>query len=156
MSDRVKRRIDYTEYHRTGRKVDKVDDIDRQLKRLSIADTEGGSESSTIQIGEDVDQERITVMTEVAQLEVEEATISGDIDDFLDENEIMEIGTRVEDYDCVSKRVEDMRALYRGKHIQLKSRLDDDTYNGKYGEDVAKKLSILKEYIKELKSKKNT
>ena len=56
-------------------------------------------------------------MGEVARLKNEEASISGDIDDFFDENIIKEIGNRAEDYDVVNKRVEDLRSLYRGKHI---------------------------------------
>ena len=74
-------------------------------------------------------------MDELATLTAEESTIAEDIDDYLDENPIKEIGQNIGDHDIVCKRVEDLRSIYRGRHKQLKTSMGDVDYKAKY--DIA-------------------
>ena len=59
--------------------------------------------------------------TNLDVLFADEATIPEDIDDFLEENVVADLGHSVEDYDMINKNVEGLRSAYRGKHNQLKS-----------------------------------
>ena len=93
-------------------------------------------------------------MGDVDRLRIEEETISGDIDDFLDENDIKEIGNKAEDHDVVNRKAEDLRSSYRGKHIQLKSAMADADYQENYGAGYTEKINSLKEYIKSLKAQR--
>ena len=95
-------------------------------------------------------------MDELATLTAEESTIAEDIDDYLDENPIKEIGQNIGDHDIVCKRVEDLRSIYRGRHKQLKTSMGDVDYKAKYDIAYTKKLDDMKKYIKLLKSQRQT
>ena len=69
---------------------------------------------------------------EVNRLIAEAATISEDIDDFLDENEVDEIGGSIDDYDMINKDIESLRSTYRSIHNKLKSAMEDGAYDAKY------------------------
>ena len=96
------------------------------------------------------------IMDELATLTAEESTIAEDIDDYLDENPIKEIGQNIGDHDIVCKRVEDLRSIYRGRHKQLKTSMGDVDYKAKYDIAYTKRLDDMKKYIKLLKSQRQT
>ena len=55
-------------------------------------------------------------MADPTRFAAEETTISGNIEDFLEENNIKDIGKNINDYDAVNKKIEELRSLYRGIH----------------------------------------
>ena len=173
MSERPKTRLEYKKYHNTGKKVPKVevddcsssssseavlpevDPVDHLEVEEDPVGRSGSSQSeSEVEVETDPTPQVVAIMGDVARLLIEEETISGDIDDFLDENIIKEIGNKAEDHDMVNRKVEDLRSLYRGKHIQLKSAMDDAEYQDKYNAGYQEKIKTLKEYIKTLKTQR--
>ena len=91
---------------------------------------------------------------DVNQLTVDEATVSEDIDDFLDENSVDEIGDDSSEYDSLAKRAEDFRSNYRSIHKQLLTTMGVEAYKEKYKESSVEKLELIKQYIKNLKHHK--
>ena len=95
---------------------------------------------------------RVTIMAD--QLIIEEATISDDIDDFLEENTIKEISSNVQDFDLVNRKAEELRTQYRGIHNKLKAVMGDQQYKDKFDISSSKKLEDIKLYIKALKTER--
>ena len=91
---------------------------------------------------------------DATQLSVAEATISDDIEDFLDENEVSEVGEDQSEYDALIKRAEDFRSNYRSVHNQLLAVMGDTPYAEKYQVNYINKLEAIKEYLKLLKVQK--
>ena len=89
-------------------------------------------------------------MADPIRFAAEEATISDDIEDFIEENNIKDIGKNVNDYDSVNKSIEELRSVYWGKHNKLKTVLHEIEYKDKYEVTYMKMLDIIKGYIKEL------
>ena len=90
------------------------------------------------------------------QLVIQEGTISQDIDDFLEENVIKEIGNNVADHDDICRRIETLRTSYRGMHNQLKASMDPGDYKDKYEVEYNERIQSIKDYIKCLKSKRRS
>ena len=93
--------------------------------------------------------ENLPVMAAREQLDVEQLTVSEDIDDFLEENEIEDIDT--EEFEQVGKRAEELRTLYRTVHNKLKTLLGAQVYADEYQAAAMEKLDAIKQYIKGLK-----
>ena len=93
--------------------------------------------------------ENLPVMAAREQLDVEQLTVSEDIDDFLEENEIEDIDT--EEFEQVGKRAEELRTLYRTVHNKLKTLLGAQVYADEYQAAATEKLDAIKQYIKGLK-----
>ena len=152
---RTKERWDYRKLHNTGERIRKIEDSseDQNSEDGIPEDYSPDKEDNYRSVDERTKKKRI--MGDPTQLAAEEMTISEDIEDFLDENIVKEMGNNVDDYDFVNKRVEELRSRYRGKHNQLKSVLKDDEYNDKYGDTYVNKLDEIKEYVRQLKAKRN-
>ena len=88
----------------------------------------------------------------ITALKVDFDTISEDIEDFFDENPLESISQTIEDHDLIIKEVENLRTVYRGKHNQLKSVLDEAEFNANYKEPYSNNITMFKEYIKSLTS----
>ena len=88
------------------------------------------------------------------QLLIDEATVSDDIDDFLEENEVKELGSNVQDFDIVNRRAEELRTQYRSVHNKLKAAMGEEPYKERFNESSAKKLEAIKSYIKALKQER--
>ena len=105
MSERPKTRLEYKKYHNTGDKVPKVEVDDCSSSSSSEAvlpevgsvdhleveedrvGRSGSSQSeSEVEVETDPTPQVVAIKEDVARLLIEEETISGDIDDFLDEN----------------------------------------------------------------------
>ena len=85
------------------------------------------------------------------QLQSEEATISEDVEDFLDENAVKDLGERLKDLDLANKRIEDLRTRYRSIHNRLKISLGDQPYKDSYEDSFKFRIAQIKDYIVELK-----
>ncbi len=127
----------------TGEEVSEYESVDEEFP------VEGDDHEIEVAGGE---SEANNEMANVEQLITDEATIYGDIEDFLDENVVNEIGKRIEDYDSTRKRIEELRSRYRGKHNQLKATMTEGPYGEKYGESYQKMIDAIKDYIKDLKA----
>ena len=177
MQRKAKRRWDYKEYNATGKKVEKVEELSEELSKLTLSndaedqvvnETSNSSSTSDIQVQltdrnqldhpdqQQDSQQQISntqeYKTEVTMaaanaLAIEESTISDDIDDFLEENVVKEIGSNVTDHDEVCKRIEQLRTAYRGKHNQLKASLEQNEYDGKYDKVYKERMESIKEYM---------
>ena len=99
---RRSKRLDYKVLHNTGEKVEKLpvhageestteDTLLKSLENLTIYDS--GS------------------MAEFKQLIATEATLSDDVDDFIQENPIEDIGSCIDDYDAINKKAEELRTV---------------------------------------------
>ena len=67
-------------------------------------------------------------MAQVQVLKSQVEAMVDDIEDFLDENPVKEIGNVVEDYDLVLTKIEELRSLYRQKISQSKPMIGDVEY----------------------------
>ncbi len=94
---------------------------------------------------------RTTTAMDLDQLTIDEATVSEDIDDFLDENDVLEVGDNPGDFDSLVKRAELYRTSFRGVHKQLSTVMGIEPYEQKYKEVCADKLDSIKKYLKDLK-----
>ena len=90
-------------------------------------------------------------------LSIEESTISDDISDFIDENQVEDMLDASES----DNKLEELRTGYRRKHKELKI-LSGISYEDLYGKSVENTLMLVKEYIggansfkKELAEKKS-
>ena len=97
-----------------------------------------------------INTHNITPTMDANQLAVEESTISEDIDDFLGENEVEDVGDELSDYDALAKRAEMFRSSYRNLHKQLQTVMAE-AYEPKYEPAYSNKLKSIKEYINSLK-----
>ncbi len=128
----------------------------------NIEDIQIGEPQSHFQYGEGQPQlqakgtTKIMGDAEIAKLSAEELTITEDIDDYMGENAIEEIGSNIHDHDDICKRIEDLRTLYRGKHNQLKSTMVNQEYIDKYGDVYSTKMAAIKDYIKSLKTQRKS
>ena len=98
----------------------------------------------------DITDEEGINMTTKEQLDIDSWTVREDIDDFLEENAIAEIGTNIQDFDNIAKRAEELRTQFRSVHNKLKS-LVGQAYQEEYGTAANEKLTEIKDFIKELK-----
>ena len=96
----------------------------------------------------------LATMAADPELVAEEATIAAEIDDFMDENIVQEIGNNVADHDYVCRRMEELRSHYRTKHNLLSRTMNGDQYKATYTDVFDAKLNTMKEYIKAVKAKK--
>ena len=93
-------------------------------------------------------------MSASKQLLIEVNTIFEDINDFLEENVINEIGSNIGDHDEMCRKVEELRTSYRGKHNQLRASMDLEEYQDKYEADYNECMQSIKQYIKCLKAQR--
>ena len=118
-----------------------------------------GEDQSLNQIEEDPTQSQLeeanqTMAAEITRLQAEELTIAEDAEDYMSENEIVSIGNNIHDHDDICRRIEEFRSLYRGKHNQLKSVMENEAYINKYAEEYDATIKKIKEYIKSLKEQR--
>ena len=77
-------------------------------------------------------------------------TLAEDIEDFLDEHKLEDLGGRVQDYDLANNKIEELRTQYRNVHYRLKTNLGEDPYNAQYETPYKATLVRIKEYIRSL------
>ena len=136
MSTRIKKRIDYQKLHNSGERVSKHNQSDE----TSNDQASGHSLSDSNQSNMD-------------EYVIEFNTITADIDDFLDENDIKEFDDHFESVDIIIDKVEQLRSKYRFLHEKLKS---FDEYDEKYGKQLEIRLATIKQYIKDAKTWKKS
>ena len=95
-----------------------------------------------------MDQEKIL------QLQAEQATLADDINDFLDENNLDDNISDIEDIESCISRIEQLRSKYRRTHKDL-SKLSNN-YETNYGKEFLETNGSIKCYIKEANRRKGT
>ena len=76
---------------------------------------------------------------------------AGEIEDFIDENAIADLGNDLDDFDHANRKIEDLRTLYRQRTSQLKVLMGNEQYEPEYADQVKETLDSVKTYIKDLK-----
>ena len=94
------------------------------------------------------------VMDVSADLLAEELAIAEDIDDFMEENIVKEIGNNVNDHDLICRQIEESRTTYRTKHNKLKSSVEAQEYKLKYEKAYLERIESIKTYIKAVKAQR--
>ena len=89
----------------------------------------------------------------VKHLKSQAGSLSEDITDFIDENPAKEFSSSIEDLDKCVARIEDLRSAFRTKHKELLSHCHLDHIRNLEDPYLAK-MSEVKSYLKELKSKR--
>ena len=144
-----KKDIDYTQYFSS--KSNRRTKSRRKKKDLDVESTDRVEEL-------EVESEAVPAadleMATVEQLTADEETIHGDVEDFLEEHVVKDIGKRIEDIDSTRKGIEGLRSRYRGKHNQLKAVMGKDPYDEKYGVNYQKMIDAIKVYIADLKARR--
>ena len=93
-----------------------------------------------------MDQEKIS------QLQVEQATLADDMNDFLDENNLNDNISDIQDIESCISRIEQLRSKYRHTHKDL-SKLSDN-YEINYGKEFLETITSIKCYIKKANRRK--
>ena len=93
-----------------------------------------------------MDQEKIS------QFQTEQATLADDISDFLDENNLNDNISDIEDIESCISRIEQLRSKYRRTHKDLLKL--SDNYEINYGKEFVETITSIKYYIKEANRKK--
>ena len=137
---RAKRNIEYKHYHNTGEKIDKV------LITNQASFEKDNSMSST---DSKIPYEDTHVDNQKKML-LHLNSIADDIDDFMDENPIVEVEDSMSDLDLLVKRMEDMRSQYRSRYKEI----SELKYNEDLEEEFADRLKSMKDYIKFCKEAK--
>ena len=92
------------------------------------------------------DQEKIS------RLQTEQATLADDINNFLDENNLDDNISDIEDIESCISRIEQLRSKYRRTHKDL-SKLSNN-YEIKYGKEFLETITSITYYIKEANRRK--
>ena len=88
------------------------------------------------------------------QVSVDQLTLAADIRDVIDENPSDEI-ISINEIESVLMKIEQLRTLYRNRHIQLQLYLKGN-YEKSHRKQYDALLSEIKAFIKELKCKKHS
>ena len=165
-SARQIKRVDYNEFNQTGviKEVQFLDDT-------SISNNEGHFIDNTLinNTDTDIDVQEISNLLhnfnilspfstmdqeKISQLQTEQATSADDINDFLDENNLDDNISDIEDIESCISRIEQLRSKYRRTHKDL-SKLSDN-YEINYGKEFLETIASIKCYIKEANRRKGT
>ena len=134
LSNNERHFIDNTLINNTDPDID-VQEISNLLNNFNIL-----SPFSTM------DQEKIS------QLQTEQATLADDINDFLDENNLDDNISDIEDIESCISRNEQLRSKYRRTHKEV-SKLGDN-YEINYGKEFLETITSIKCYMKEANRRK--
>ena len=140
--------------------ADDISNTDQQLNALSDngnVDVNANVSSSQSVPSSSSNEANITnskVTMDINVLTVDEATVSEDIDDFLDENELCDVGEDPSEYDSLAQKAEAYRSSYRSLHNKLLTTMGSDAYEEKYKELYSTKLEKIKIYVKAVKGQK--
>ena len=88
----------------------------------------------------------------ISQLQTEQATLADDINDFLDENNLDDNISDIEDIESCISRNEQLRSKYRRTHKEV-SKLGDN-YEINYGKEFLETITSIKCYMKEANRRK--
>ena len=88
----------------------------------------------------------------ISQLQTEQATLADDINDFLDENNLDDNISDIEDIESCISRIEQLRSKSRCTHKNL-SKLSNN-YEINYGKEFLEMITSIKCYIKEANRRK--
>ena len=163
-SARQIKRVDYNEFNQTGviKEVQFLDDT-------SISNNEGHFIDNTLinNTDTDIDVQEISNLLhnfnilspfstmdqeKISQLQTEQATSADDINDFLDENNLDDNISDIEDIESCISRIEQLRSKYRRTHKDL-SKLSNN-YEINYGKEFLETIASIKCYIKEANRRK--
>ena len=142
---RRSKRISYKVFSETGEKEEKVNGQSEEAETVEVGEISNLLRNISISgdISEGLDQ--IGEGDNMDKQRVELSTIAGDIEDFIDENEIDENSTTAE-VDCKISKIEELRTSYRKLHDELNI-LSEASYEELYGRDKERQLSLIKDYI---------
>ena len=146
---RAKPRFDYNQLGETGKKVQK--EVAAEEDNQDVVEEQGeevaelSSLLRSISISGDLQlmsKEADMEKEKIDALPIDESTIA----DYIDENEVGDVSSVAEIEGKINK-IEELRTAYRRKHKQLKLLLGSK-YGEVYDEDYDRKVSSVKEYIK--------
>ena len=80
-------------------------------------------------------------------LAIQEASIGEDIDDFIEENPLEDIGSSVSDLDGAINNIENLRSAYRNKHKEVVNAVGADQYSADDETKFQTRLTAIKKYI---------
>ena len=83
-------------------------------------------------------------------------SLSEDIDDFIDENPVRELGNLLEDIDLVISKVEKMRSDFRTVHKELRMNYGEKRYRSTFEGYYKQKLDQIKLFICEVRYKRKS
>ena len=163
-SARQIKRVDYNEFNQTGviKEVQFLDDT-------SISNNEGHFIDNTLinNTDTDIDVQEISNLLhnfnilspfstmdqeKISQLQTEQATSADDINDFLDENNLDDNISDIEDIESCISRIEQLRSKYRRTHKDLPKL--SNNYEINYGKEFLETITSIKCYIKEANGRK--
>ena len=163
-SARQIKRVDYNEFNQTGviKEVQFLDDT-------SISNNEGHFIDNTLinNTDTDIDVQEISNLLhnfnilspfstmdqeKISQLQTEQATSADDINDFLDENNLDDNISDIEDIESCISRIEQLRSKYRRTHKDLPKL--SNNYEINYGKEFLETITSIKCYIKEANRRK--
>ena len=175
-SARQTKRIDYKEFNQTGviKEVQFLNNTaateDKDIiDNTSISNNEGYFIDNTLinNTDPDIDVQEISNLLnnfniispfstmdqeKISQLQTEQATLADDINDFLDENNLDDNISDIEDIESCISLIEELRSKYRHTHKDL-SKLSD-SYEINYGKEFLETITSIKCYIKEANRRK--
>ena len=177
-SARQIKRVDYKEFNQTGviNEVQFLDDTvatddEDIIENTSVSNNKGHFIDNTLINNTDIDidvQEISNLLhnfnilspfstmdqEKISQLQAEQATLADDIKDFLDENNLDDNISDIEDIESCISRNEQLRSKYRRTHKDL-SKLSNN-YEINYGKEFLETNGSIKRYIKEANRRKGT
>ena len=172
------KRVDYKEFNQTGviNEVQFLDDTvatddEDIVENTSVSNNKGHFIDNTLINNTDIDidvQEISNLLhnfnilspfstmdqEKISQLQAEQATLEDDINDFLDENNLDDNISDIEDIESCISRNEQLRSKYRRTHKDL-SKLSNN-YEINYGKESLETNGSIKCYIKEPNRRKGT
>ena len=175
-SARQTKRIDYKAFSQTGviKEVQFLDetvaaDDEDIIDNTSISNNEGHFIDNTLINNTDPDSDvqeisnllnNFNILSpfstmdqeKTSQLQTEQATLADDINDFIDENNLDDNISDIEDIESCISRIEQLRSKYRRTHKDLPKL--SNNYEINYGKEFLETITSIKCYIKEANGRK--
>ena len=175
-SARQTKRIDYKAFSQTGviKEVQFLDetvaaDDEDIIDNTSISNNEGHFIDNTLINNTDPDSDvqeiskllnNFNILSpfstmdqeKISQFQTEQATLADDISDFLDENNLNDNISDIEDIESCISRIEQLRSKYRRTHKDLPKL--SNNYEINYGKEFLETITSIKCYIKEANGRK--
>ena len=175
-SARQTKRIDYKAFNQTGviKEVQFLDetvaaDDEDIIDNTSISNNEGHFIDNTLINNTDPDSDvqeisnllnNFNILSpfstmdqeKISQFQTEQATLADDISDFLDENNLNDNISDIEDIESCISRIEQLRSKYRRTHKDLPKL--SNNYEINYGKEFLETITSIKCYIKEANRRK--
>ena len=175
-SARQTKRIDYKAFNQTGviKEVQFLDetvaaDDEDIIDNTSISNNEGHFIDNTLINNTDPDSDvqeisnllnNFNILSpfstmdqeKTSQLQTEQATLADDINDFIDENNLDDNISDIEDIESCISRIEQLRSKYRRTHKDLPKL--SNNYEINYGKEFLETITSIKCYIKEANGRK--